>query len=102
MSTVGVIYENVPLPPARRTSTPRNSRYPLHQMQVGQCLRIEPSELSKGGINGVRAAVFAYRKTYNKNAKFAVRPFPDNSGAVGVWRLEDAPADVATAESDFE
>jgi hypothetical protein len=85
---VGTIFDNVELPKTERAGFgPRTSKYPFAQLEVGQCLRIDEAELPKNKISAIRGAVFQFKKTKAPTSKFAVRQFPDGSGAVGVWRL---------------
>jgi|TARA_R110001592_G_scaffold76737_10_gene231475 hypothetical protein len=77
---VSSIEEGYPIPP----SIPRNNKYNLHLMKVGQCFTVE--EWDSTGIQRIRVAVSNYAKRNNK--KFVTRKIIEENGdwKLRVWR----------------
>ena len=82
------IYSGIEVPKARQAG--RSNKYPLADMQVGQCFFIEPKEGEEIAAVMRRACGSTQRfRSMNDGWKFSVRvtQHPDtNQMVVGVWR----------------
>jgi len=86
------IVRGLPMPPKKRKPRelpPREVKYPLEQLDVGDCLIVPAADMPKGGRTSLRTAVSNYVRRHGKgtNAKYEVRPLPD-SDDFGVWRIQ--------------
>lgn len=78
------IRSDLPIPAA--ASNPRNSKYPLAQLEPGQCFVIPADEVPAKGISSIRAAIYKFRADKGKARQF--QPALLENGDVGVWRVE--------------
>ena len=93
------VIQSIPMP-ARKVVTPigrKGSKYPLGEMQVGQCIILCGVD-SKKDHSKLSSAVANFRKANpTSDAKFAIRTFTEMEDGVektkvGVWRVEAAAA----------
>ena len=81
--------------PAMRRATSKASQYDFASLRAGtdDCI-VETDVVKASTVHGrLTSAVVAYRKRTGDKSKFTVRTFQiDGKDAVGVWKLEDAPA----------
>jgi hypothetical protein len=74
--------EKLPLPDSRGV---KPLTFPFHLLEVGDALTLEPHEFKT--LASVRGAANYYMRI-NPDVKLTVRQFTDNSGYIGVWRIE--------------
>ena len=90
---------SISLPAMKRAST-KTSQYDFASLRAGtdDCI-VETDVVKAATVHGrLTSAVVAYRKRTGDKSKFTVRTFQiDGKDAVGVWKMEDAPAADAPA-----
>lgn len=85
-----------------KTSRTVESKYDFGALTVGGPALVEDGVVNvKKAQSRMTSALVAYRARSGSKAKFSVRTFTneDGSDAVGVWKVADAPAEVAAADA---
>ena len=84
------LYEGVMPPEETKLGRPKvaEPKYPFNLIEAGQVLCIEAHDVPRGGTASIRSALNTYKRKNNIDAEFRIAPFPENEGAIGVWRIK--------------